>query len=236
MKHHLLVNEIFASVDGEVNYWGQGCPTVFVRLQGCNLACPYCDTKQSIPKVGGQIMSVDEVLQKVASFGLNKVTITGGEPLLQAESLYELCFKLKNLLRQNISIETNGTLPIPSAMNYMLVSWVFDYKIRVNEQEVDSYLSLFECARGALDIWIKLLVKDEQDFEYAAMLISEMQSKSERLLKFAVSPVYGEVSGEQLFFWMMKYKNMFRNKQLPYINVQIHKIIFPNGEKNLNIC
>jgi 7-carboxy-7-deazaguanine synthase len=63
----LDVNDIFASIDGEVNGWGQGRPTTFIRLSGCNLRCSYCDTKQTWQP--GMSMSTKEVAEEIKKIG-----------------------------------------------------------------------------------------------------------------------------------------------------------------------
>src|SRR6202451_4614043 len=82
------VNEIFHSIQGESTWAGRPC--VFVRLTGCNLRCTWCDTAYAFH--GGTKHSIQEVLEKVhalAGDGERRVAlveITGGEPLLQAET------------------------------------------------------------------------------------------------------------------------------------------------------
>ena len=79
----LEVTEIYKSVQGESTY--MGLPCVFVRLTGCNLRCVWCDTTHAF--YDGKKLSVDQVLDKVKSYGVNLVEITGGEPLLQNEAI-----------------------------------------------------------------------------------------------------------------------------------------------------
>ena len=78
----ILVSEIFESIDGEGYH--AGYPTVFFRVVGCNLRCSWCDSKytfQSDEK--SRWMGVKEAIDNVNIFGLNHITITGGEPLLE---------------------------------------------------------------------------------------------------------------------------------------------------------
>ena len=99
------ISEIFHSIQGEGIY--QFVPQVFVRFWGCNINCIFCDTN------GLSFTEIDEssVLQKIYSFRefWESVALTGGEPLLQAESLQRLCRKLKEDSRI-IYLETNGIL------------------------------------------------------------------------------------------------------------------------------
>ena len=70
------VNEIFTSVQGE-GMW-TGMPATFIRLQGCTVGCPWCDTKYTWAK-GGSKMTVDEILKQIETY---HVVITGGEPTI----------------------------------------------------------------------------------------------------------------------------------------------------------
>ena len=81
----LKINEIYASIQGESSH--TGLPCVFIRLTGCNLRCSWCDTAYAFYE--GNDLTIEETLQKVETFGLGLVEITGGEPLLQ-EDVYPL--------------------------------------------------------------------------------------------------------------------------------------------------
>jgi organic radical activating enzyme len=123
----LHVCEIFASFQGEGIFLGK--PQVFLRLTGCNLRCKYCDT----PDARGELPfarvekgsfsrefrlepnpldeeRVREVVRGLWRNGFHALSITGGEPLLQVESLSRL-LGLLGTERPKIYLETNGTAP-----------------------------------------------------------------------------------------------------------------------------
>src|ERR1041385_5499136 len=97
MSDTLVVNEIYLSLQGESTF--AGLPCIFVRLTACNLRCSYCDTAYAFTE--GKKKSIEEVQSEVlrlaASFLNSKfkirnpklplVELTGGEPLLQKNSL-----------------------------------------------------------------------------------------------------------------------------------------------------
>jgi len=100
MSATVVVNEIFLSLQGESTF--AGLPCVFVRLTGCDLRCSYCDTAYAF--TGGQRRTLAEVRAEVRRFAerfearspksevvkvhrLPLVELTGGEPLLQRNSL-----------------------------------------------------------------------------------------------------------------------------------------------------
>ena len=80
MKKTYKVNDIFYSLQGE-GFW-TGTPAVFVRLSGCNLQCPFCDTDH----FSGRDLSADEIVEAVKEFPATHVIITGGEPAMQLDA------------------------------------------------------------------------------------------------------------------------------------------------------
>ena len=69
----LRITEIFLSLQGEANTVGY--PTVFVRLTGCPLRCQYCDSAYAFS--GGQIETLADIVDQVASYNVSRVTVTG---------------------------------------------------------------------------------------------------------------------------------------------------------------
>jgi organic radical activating enzyme len=100
----LQLAEIFYSIQGEGAF--TGTPAVFVRLAGCNLSCDFCDTDYSLKFFA----SVDDVVARVRQIGGDcpMVILTGGEPLVQRETL-DLIEALRRDGRR-VHIESNGTI------------------------------------------------------------------------------------------------------------------------------
>lgn len=109
------VNEIFYSLQGE-GFW-TGTPMVFVRLSGCNLKCPFCDTDHS----GFQEMTADEIVTAVSAVGggCRRICLTGGEPSLQADEELISAFHQAGY---TVHMETNGTRPIPPGVDWVTLS------------------------------------------------------------------------------------------------------------------
>lgn len=100
----LELHSIFHTIQGEGPFTGHRA--VFVRLAGCNLQCPMCDTDYTS---GRTTATPEEILSSVRRYqrdGL--VVITGGEPFRQ--DITKLCRVLLDA-GYFVQIETNGTLP-----------------------------------------------------------------------------------------------------------------------------
>lgn len=110
MNYH--VNEIFASMQGEG--FNTGRKMVFVRLAHCNLACDWCDTEFS----GYIEMDLKIILQRVKSYGLPNVLITGGEPTVH-QGFEELVVSLKQQ-GYKVFLETNGLKALSQQMEELL--------------------------------------------------------------------------------------------------------------------
>ena len=113
------VNEIFYTLQGEGAH--SGIPAVFVRLSGCNLRCPWCDTEFADYRE----MSADEVVAEVCSlYDLQNprrkmVVLTGGEPSLQVDKPLVDALHAAGFY---ICIETNGTHPLPEGIDWITCS------------------------------------------------------------------------------------------------------------------
>lgn len=103
--------EIFHSVQGEGAR--AGIPHVFIRFGNCNLRCEWCDTDY----LKFEEMNCMDILSEVFKFDCKNIIFTGGEPMIN--DLWPIQRLLKNR-GYHISIETNGTIPIPDG----LIDWI----------------------------------------------------------------------------------------------------------------
>ncbi|MBQ5937861.1 MAG: radical SAM protein [Bacteroidaceae bacterium] len=109
----MKINETFISLQGEGYF--TGTPAFFLRLSGCNLQCPFCDTNHQAFRE----MSEDEIVREASRGKPRHIVITGGEPALQltgslVAKLHEAGFF--------IQVETNGTLPLPQGIDWVTCS------------------------------------------------------------------------------------------------------------------
>ena len=219
----LIVNEIFTSIDGEVNAWGQGCFSTFVRLAGCNIRCSYCDTEKALLPNAGTEMEEQQVAETIARGGCKKVTITGGEPLVQREAV-ELLIEYLAENGFKVSIETNGTLPVKAlAAPVGMVNWIVDYKLPSSGMAARR-MSDAEFVNLPKGSWVKFVIATEEDWNETCRFLALAPA----CLKIALSPCMGTpgaISPEELISRCVEDK-MFN----VVINCQIHKFLLPTGE------
>ena len=200
----LRVHSIFESISGEAGGFPQGTWCSFIRLQGCNLRCEWCDTVPSQNIGEGTRMIPEEI---VAACGNRKyILITGGEPLVQSKALVRL---LKLLLRQGrqVQIETNGSLEIPPRFFDDLpfvgppIFWVIDYKCPSSGMSDKMpmppvLIKQIIDARNQGDlVYLKWVVADKNDLDFALSRIKQMREGGDHT-KHLISPLDG--NGEKL--------------------------------------
>lgn len=168
----MLINEIFTSLSGEPDGFNrQGGLATFVRLQRCNLDCTWCDTEYARDGSGGKEMDVEAIAKQCTS---RHVIITGGEPLLQLEEVYQLINELCPMGRKMhlITIETNGSTPILincARAKYEILRFVVDYKLDSSGMNAFMQQEVFDNL-SSLDV-IKFVIKDLQDYHQAKELV-----------------------------------------------------------------
>lgn len=167
------INEIFTSLSGESDGFGmQGGLATFVRLQGCNLECTWCDTKGAQKAAAREEQSVAAVAQQCVC---KHIIITGGEPLLQLEEVEQLVRKLTKT-RKLVTIETNGSIRLPRVsghVNYGCVYFVVDYKLSSSRMTQYMKPEVFNELRNP-DV-LKFVIADLQDYRQAKELLQDNQ-------------------------------------------------------------
>ncbi len=109
------INEIFYSLQGEGFH--TGTPAVFVRFSGCNLRCAFCDTQHQ----AGEKLSLQDIVDEVNKYpNAPLLVLTGGEPSLFIDEAFVA--ELKQKTGKKIAIETNGTRPLPSNLDWVTFS------------------------------------------------------------------------------------------------------------------
>ena len=150
----LRVNQIFDSLQGEGARTGEA--SIFIRLAGCNLACPFCDTKHTEYTE----MTLQQIyVQLVENYHRNVwIVWTGGEPTLQLTDDIVEWFNVRGFHQ---AIETNGTRTIPMGLRYIAVSPkgnIGEQKLNMRVDNVDEYR--IPCTYSMIWNQIRLLPKD----------------------------------------------------------------------------
>ncbi|MCD4657698.1 MAG: 7-carboxy-7-deazaguanine synthase QueE [Planctomycetes bacterium] len=206
----LKVNEIFLSIQGESSF--AGLPFAFVRLTGCDLRCTYCDTKYAYDE--GELLSVDDIVKKVQDFGVPRVCVTGGEPMLQQDTPALLC-KLCNI-QFLVTLETNGHHSVADVDERVRI--VLDMKTPGSgmcDRNRYENLNLM-----TLKDEVKFVVTDKEDYEWAKQIIVEYElAKRTQIL---LSPCQNTQKPMDLAEWMLEDKLNCR------LQLQLHKIIWGN--------
>src|SRR3972149_1543275 len=223
----ILVNEIFYSLQGEG--YGQGLPTVFVRLQGCNLnpGCTYCDTGYA-RRGGGEALTAKEVVDRVVWLSPHtgtRVCITGGEPLLQEEGLGELVSILNRYLYY-IEVFTNGSLPKPSWWT-RVTSWVVDIKAP-SSGVVSTYAS--DWIKSRYSDQVKVTVGTSEDLSFSAGIVEDCATKHVRVMVSPVANLLLNISeGTVTEFWnrdwLQEVTEFCLDKRVG-LSLQWHKLIW----------
>ncbi len=218
---NLNINEIFYSIQGEGVH--QGLPTVFIRLQGCNLypdkCCSYCDTRYAQKYKGGESLSIDRIVSEVIKLSPEvdtKVCLTGGEPLFQ--DIEELVGEL-SLRNYFIEVFTNGTCSRPRWWT-RVSSWVTDVKCP------SSGVFLFQDGwlDGRVTDQIKLTVADKRDLEFASTVIARCAVRNAQVV---VSPVINLSEGGVETGWLREVAEFCLSKRVRF-SLQWHKVLWGN--------
>ena len=204
----LHITEIYKSIQGESSF--VGLPCVFVRLTGCNLRCSYCDTEYAFYE--GKEMTVSKAVAAVEEFGLQLVEITGGEPLLQAES-YDLMTRLLSL-NYEVMLETGGSISIQDVPKEVFK--IVDMKCPSSgEMEKNDLKNLFRLAQHDE---VKFVIGNRKDYEWSLTILKEY--KLQEKAKILFSPIFEVLNLCSLAKWILEDNLSVR------LQTQLHKHIW----------
>lgn len=231
MNNKIDIYSIFNSISGEVGLFPQGTFVTFIRFAGCNLRCSYCDTKKSWDKSGGKELTIARIIAEVEKIGCKNILVTGGEPLEQKEGLTLLAAELKDR-GYMIQVETNGSyFPNIKLPSLLVHHWVVDYKLFSSAMQ-DKMMDISQFSRLPINCTLKFVCMNYEDYNEAIRVVDLIYINSnvfpDSRIKCAFS-VAGKLTHEQLV------KQLQDDKRFDIIvNTQIHKWIFPKGEKGDN--
>ena len=213
----MKVSEIFKSIEGEG--LRTGLPAVFIRLHGCNLRCSYCDSMYAVEGCDYKQMSVAQILDAVKEYGdITHVTLTGGEPLIHPDVEDLLC-QLSGY-GYRVNIETNGT--VPCKWHFPGLFYTMDWKCKSSGMTVKMKMENLETL-GATDV-LKFVVGTVEDLEETESVVKKLAEKKSDMPHVFVSPVFGNLSNEEIVNWLLNSATMIKNNAR--FQIQLHKIIW----------
>jgi len=217
------VIERFSSIEGEGTRQGSLCS--FLRLYDCNLRCVYCDTTYSYGlDVEYDTQSAGAVAEDLKQMGNRYITITGGEPLLQAGEVEQLIDLLSSETTPfgpyEFNIETNGSIIAPFQRDN--VFYTYDYKCPDSGAEESMHPQLCD-SLTAKDV-LKFVVSSYADLQRMKAIVLTKQPKGHLF----VSPVFGKIDPKEIVEYLLK-----NNLQQIRLQLQIHKFIWDPDAKGV---
>jgi 7-carboxy-7-deazaguanine synthase len=225
----MVITEIFKSIQGEGTR--AGLPCIFVRLTGCNLRCNWCDTAYAF--YGGTKQLLDEVIEKVRALSgegarrVMLVEITGGEPLLQAETPA----LAERLLAEGYSvmIETSGERFVGVLPREVIK--IVDVNCP-DSGEADTFEMANLEVLGPQDE-IKFVISTRRDFDFAREFTLRHE-RSERVHEVLFSPAFPDPAGAWPGLEARELAEWILADGLPVrLGLQLHRFIWDPAMKGV---
>ena len=222
----MKVVEIFDSIDGEGIRAGQSA--TFIRLAGCNLRCPYCDTLYALFGESEPCeyteMTVDEIVSK-ANRNYMRITLTGGEPLIHSG-----CAALiERLLKEGfeVNVETNGAADITKIKRREKLFFTIDYKLPSSGMS-DKMLWNNFLHLTPRDV-IKFVCGSAEDTALMIEIVKKLKAYYNEMPHIFVGAVYGEMEYSDLVNIILTEPALADAR----FQLQIHKIIWDIDERGV---
>jgi 7-carboxy-7-deazaguanine synthase len=199
--------EVFHSIQGEGPRTGER--TTFIRTARCNLRCSWCDTTYSFGP--GRERSIPSLVREVARNRTRNVCLTGGEPLLQGESV-DLVRALAAREWTTV-IETGGSLDVGAYLGVPHVVLSVDVKCPSSKMEGRNRWANLPLLRST-DV-VKFVIADRTDYLYARRVLRERPCRA----AIVFQPVWGSDAG-RLADWVLADRLDVR------VMLQEHKVLW----------
>lgn len=217
------VVEKFVSINGEGVLAGQ--PAVFIRFQGCNLSCSFCDTAWANEEDAEfTLMTEQQIKDYIKETGIKNVTLTGGEPLLVPDIL-----QLLQLLAADqflhIEIETNGSVALDSFAGISNPPvFTMDYKLPGSLMETKMLVSNFNLLTKKDTV--KFVVGNTEDLNRAKEVIKAYDLTTK--CHIYISPVFGQINLEEIVDYLIQ--NCMNGVTM---QLQMHKVIWDPNKRGV---
>lgn len=212
----LTVNEIYESIQGESTWAGERC--VFVRLTFCDLRCTYCDTEYAFYQ--GTKQKLADIVAAVRAFDCPLVELTGGEPLLQKNSLVLMTMLADAGL--TVLLETSGAHDISGVDPR--VHRIMDFKTPGSGEVARNRFDNAEHLTGRDEV--KFVIGSREDYEWSCEVLRRFELPR-RCRAVLFSPIFGRIDPQQIVQWIIDDKLPVR------FQLQMHKFIWPPTQRGV---
>ncbi len=192
----LPIVETFHSVQGE-GLW-TGVSAYFIRLAGCDVGCPWCDTKISWSTKPHGKVAVADLVQQAQAANPFMVVVTGGEPLMHDLTPLTQALKQAGL---RIHLETSGAHPFSGQFDWISLS-----PKRFKPPQPEIYALAHE---------LKVVIATADDLAWAEAQAARVPATTVKLLQ----PEWTSDDSQQLVFDYVKQHPDWR------ISLQTHKFL-----------
>lgn len=206
----MKISEIFLSIDGEGPR--AGYLATFIRTFGCPLRCSYCDSLYALEGNDFVGMSIDLIMQEVEELGCKRVTLTGGEPIIQSDALALVSELAAN--DYEVQIETSGAVDYIPYLSMGNVFVTADWKCPSSGMADRMLRDQVKYLRD-IDV-LKFVVGSKEDL----LEMKEMYDKT--AAQIFVSPVFGKIEPKDIVEFVKENRLYDARVQL-----QLHKYIYP---------
>jgi len=228
--------EIFTSIEGEGILYGT--KTLFVRLAGCPYSCFYCDTLDALPLDSGKEYSINEaydLIDKNLQKNTYKVNFTGGEPLIQYETVSELAKYVKSkgipTYLESACFDSKKFLYVLPSIDFVKIEFkTIDSEFIDTKHYPNLIKNTLECLEASINAnkitYIKIVVSSNTQFSSFNELVDKIFkiASKETISGFIIQPTtsISEPSLEKLIEF---YDSVYPYYDQVRIVPQLHKII-----------
>lgn len=212
----LRIAELFVSLQGEGTR--AGLPTTFLRLTGCALRCAWCDSEWAFYE--GHWERLAALAERIESLGVDRVCVTGGEPLLQP-SVVPLMRRLCEDVGKEVIVETSGDQDI-SCLPERVVR-IMDIKLPGSGMQARNNWNNLRYLTERDEV--KFVIADRDDYECARETVASKLAGFCGEVLF--SGVHDSLPSARLAEWVLEDRLPVR------LQTQLHKQLWPGRERGI---